>query len=194
MKEKRPIELPSIEALEAEISRKKQRENQHHLLRNVLYSLITVAAVTALVAILFMPVLKTYGESMSPTLEDGELVVVLKSSEARPGDVIAFYYNNKLFIKRVIALGGSVVDMDADGNVYVDGVLLEEPYLTEKAPGNGDVEFPFEVPGGQYFVLGGNRLTSADSRNSILGCVDPEDMLGRVLACVWPPKQIGAIH
>jgi signal peptidase I len=191
---KKTIELPSIEALEAEISRKKHKQNQHHLLRNILYALITVAAVTALVAILFMPVLKTYGDSMSPTLEDGELVVVIKTSKAKPGDVIAFYYNNKLFIKRVIASGGALVDMDEEGSIYVDGVLLDEPYLTEKAVGNGDVEFPFEVPDGQYFVLGDNRLVSADSRNSILGCVDPDDMLGRVLACVWPPKNIGKVN
>jgi signal peptidase I len=191
---KKIIELPTIEELEAEISRKKHKQTQHHLLRNALYALITVAAVTALIAILFMPVLKTYGNSMSPTLEDGEIVLTVRTKTAETGDVIAFYYNGKLFIKRVIALGGSVVDMDEDGNISVNGVPLEEPYLTEKSYGNGDVEFPFEVPDGQYFVLGDNRITSADSRNSILGCVDPEDMLGRVLACVWPPKSIGAVH
>lgn len=194
MKNKKPIELPSIEELEAEISRKKYKQNQHHLLRNALYVLITVAAVTALVAILFVPVLKTFGNSMTPTLEDGEIVAVVKTDEAKVGEMIAFYYNNKIFIKRVIALGGSVVDMDEAGNVFVDGAPLEEPYLTEKSAGSGDVEFPYEVPSGMYFVLGDNRVTSADSRNSILGCVDPDDMLGRVLFRVWPLDRFGAVH
>ena len=194
MKNKKPIELPSIEELEAEISRKKHKQNQHHLLRNALYVLITVAAVTALVAILFVPVLKTFGNSMTPTLEDGEIVAVVKTDEAKVGEMIAFYYNNKIFIKRVIALGGSVVDMDEAGNVFVDGAPLEEPYLTEKSAGSGDVEFPYEVPDGMYFVLGDNRVTSADSRNSILGCVDPDDMLGRVLFRVWPLDRFGAVH
>lgn len=194
MKNKKPIELPSIEELEAEISRKKYKQNQHHLLRNALYVLITVAAVTALVAILFVPVLKTFGNSMTPTLEDGEIVAVVKTDEAKVGEMIAFYYNNKIFIKRVIALGGSVVDMDEAGNVFVDGAPLEEPYLTEKSAGSGDVEFPYEVPNGMYFVLGDNRVTSADSRNSILGCVDPDDMLGRVLFRVWPLDRFGAVH
>lgn len=194
MKNKKPIELPSIEELEAEISRKKYKQNQHHLLRNALYVLITVAAVTALVAILFVPVLKTFGNSMTPTLEDGEIVAVVKTDEAKVGEMIAFYYNNKIFIKRVIALGGSVVDMDEAGNVFVDGAPLEEPYLTEKSAGSGDVEFPYEVPNGMYFVLGDNRVTSADSRNSILGCVDPDDMLGRVVFRVWPLDRFGAVH
>lgn len=187
-------ELPSIEELEAEIVRKKHKQNQHHLVRNALYALVTVAAITALVAVLFMPVLKTYGSSMSPTLEDGETVVVIKGQSAKPGDVIAFYYNGKLFIKRVIAMGGSVVDMDEAGNISVDGVPLDEPYLTEKSYGNGDVEFPFEVPAGLYFVLGDNRVNAADSRNSILGCVEPENTLGRVVFRVLPLKQFGAIR
>ena len=194
MKKKKPLELPSIEELEAEISRKKRKQNQHHLLRSAIYALITVAAVTALIAVLFMPVLKTYGGSMSPTLLEGELVAVIKTDKAEAGDIIAFYYNNKIFIKRVIALGGSTVDVDEDGNVFVDGVRLDEPYVEERSFGNGDVEFPCDVPAGQYFVLGDNRLSSADSRSSILGTISPDDVLGRVIFCVWPPSRIGAVR
>jgi signal peptidase I, bacterial type len=194
MKNNRPIQLPSIEELEAEIYRQKHRQTQHHLLRNALYALITVAAVTALIAILFMPVLKTYGTSMTPTLEEGEIVVAIKTSTASQGDVIAFYYNNKIFIKRVIALGGAEVDIDEEGFVYVDGERLDEPYVTERAIGNGDVEFPFQVPDGQYFVLGDNRMASADSRSTTLGCVEPDDMLGRVLFCIWPLNRLHVIH
>lgn len=193
-KNKRQPELPSIEALEAEITRKKHKQTQHHLLRNTLYALLTVAAVTVLISFLYIPVLKTYGSSMAPTLEKDEIVVTVKTKTAEPGDIIAFYYNNKLFIKRVIALGGSVVDMDEAGNVSVDGVVLEEPYLTEKSCGNGDVEFPFEVPDGMYFVLGDNRASAADSRSSILGCVDPEDMKSRVVFRVWPLSRLGTIE
>ena len=193
-KQKKELVLPSIQELEEEISRQKRRQSQGNMLRSILYALITVAAVTALIAILFTPVLRTYGASMSPTLEDGELVIVLKTDKAQPGDVIAFYYNNKLFIKRVVALGGSEVDIDGDGNVYVDGELLDEPYLAAKAAGSGDVEFPYRVPAGRYFVLGDNRISSADSRSSIFGCVDPDDMLGRVFACVWPLDHFGTIQ
>ena len=191
---RRKPELPSIEALEAEITRKKRKQTQHHLLRNTLYALLAVAAATVLAAFLFIPILKTYGSSMEPTLEKDEIVVTVKTKSAEPGDIIAFYYNNKLFIKRVIALGGSVVDMDEAGNVSVDGVVLEEPYLTVKSCGNGDVEFPFEVPDGMYFVLGDNRASAADSRSSILGCVNPEDMLGRVIFRIWPLSRLGTLH
>lgn len=194
MKKKKPLELPSIEELEAEITRQKKKQNQHSLLRNALYTLIVVAAVTALVAVLFMPVLKTYGTSMSPTLQEGEIVVAVKTGEAKPGDVIAFKYNNRIFIKRVIASGGAVVDIDEAGNVSVDGTVLDEPYVSEKTLGNGDVEFPLTVPEGQYFVLGDNRVNSGDSRSSVFGTVEPEDMLGKVLICVWPLNRFGAVH
>ena len=194
MSRKKPIELPTIEELEAEISRVKHKQNQRNLFRNTIYVLIVVAAVTALVSVFFISALKAYGDSMSPTLEDGEIVVALKTQKAEAGDVIAFYYNGKLFIKRVIALGGSVVDIDEEGFVTVDGQPLDEPYLETRSPGSGDVEFPFSVPEGQYFVLGDNRVNSSDSRNSILGCVEEDRMLGRVLFCVWPLSRFGTLR
>jgi len=194
MKNKKPIELPTIEELEAEINRKKHKQNQHHLMRNAIYVLIVVAAVTSLISIFFVRALKTFGSSMTPTLEDGDIVAVYLTDEAEPGQLVAFYFNNKLIIKRVIALGGSVVDMDEAGNVFVDGSPLEEPYLAEKALGEVSVEFPFTVPDGQYFVLGDNRITSTDSRSGIIGCVDPDNMLGRVVFKVWPLEDFGKIR
>ena len=131
---------------------------------------------------------------MTPTLEDGDIVAVYLTDEAEPGQLVAFYFNNKLIIKRVIALGGSVVDMDEAGNVFVNGSPLEEPYLAEKALGEVSVEFPFTVPDGQYFVLGDNRITSTDSRSGIIGCVDPDNMLGRVVFKVWPLEDFGKIR
>ena len=193
-KNKKPLELPSIEELEAELSRKKHRQTQRHLLRDALYALITVSAATALIVVFLLPVFKTLGSSMSPTLEDDEIVVAVKTSSAKPGDVIVFDLNGKAIIKRVIALGGSVVDMDEEGNISVDGVPVEEPYVMEKAYGNGDVEFPFTVPENTYFVLGDNRAVSADSRNSILGCVEPEKIEGRVIFRVWPLNRLGAVR
>ncbi|MBQ6029993.1 MAG: signal peptidase I [Oscillospiraceae bacterium] len=191
---KREITLPSIEELESELKRERQNHVYRHFFRNALYVLITVAAIASLVAILFMPVLKVYGSSMKPTVQEGELVVCIKDQTVDPGDVIAFYYNNKIYVKRVIAGPGSKVDIDEVGNVYVDDVLLDEPYLNTKSAGISDIDFPVKVPEDSYFVLGDNREASADSRNSVLGCIAREDLLGRVLFCAWPPSDIRAVH
>ena len=171
MSKKEPKPIPTVEEIQVELDRIKYKRRYRSVLRSTIYTLVVVAAVAILVATLWLPVLQIYGSSMSPTLNEGDVVVSIKKADYQQGDVLAFYYNNKLLVKRLIALPGSWVNIDEAGNVAVDGVLLEEPYLAEKALGETNIEFPYQVPDSRYFVIGDHRSTSVDSRSSAIGCV-----------------------
>ena len=158
-----------------------------------MYTLITVAAAAVLVATLLLPVLRIYGTSMTPTLDNGQIVVSVKTGELEPGDVVAFYYNNKILIKRVICGSGDWVDIQQDGTVLVNGQVLDEPYLTEKALGTCDIELPYQVPDGRVFVMGDHRETSVDSRSTSVGCVAQEQIVGRIFFRVWPLNEFGFV-
>lgn len=186
--------LPTSQQIEEELNRTKYRRRYRSVLRSTIYTLITVAAIAVLVATLLMPVLQIYGSSMTPTLTDGDIVLTLKTSEFEPGDVVAFYYNNKILVKRVIAASGEWVDMTEDGDVYVDGKLLDEPYLVEKALGDCNIEFPYQVPESRIFVMGDHRSVSIDSRNTAVGCVAEEQLVGKLVFRVWPMDYIGEIN
>lgn len=170
------------------------RRRYNRVLRSTIYTLITVAAVAVLVATLFLPVLRIYGTSMTPTMTDGDIVVSVKQGSFERGDIIAFWFNNKILVKRVIALPGEWVDIDGDGNVSVNGEPLDEPYLTEKALGECDIELPYQVPDGRIFVMGDHRSTSSDSRNSAVGCVAEEQIVGKLVFRVWPFENFGSLH
>ena len=154
---------------------------------------VVVAAVAVLITTLFLPILQISGDSMSPTLEHDEIVILLKTREFDKGDLIGFYYQGKILLKRVVALPEEDVVIDGDGNVYVDGELLEEPYVTDKGLGDCDLEFPYKVPGTGYFVLGDRRSNSVDSRNSVIGSVTKDDIIGKVFIRVWPLERIGFV-
>ena len=191
MKKKKIVSPPTTEQLERELKRVRYKSRYRSVLRSTIYSLITVAAIAVLVATLWLPVLQVYGNSMTPTLQNGEIIFTVKTSEFEPGDIISFYYNNKILIKRVIARSGEWVDMDAEGNVYVNETLLDEPYLDEKALGDCNIELPYQVPEGRVFVMGDHRSTSVDSRNSAVGCVAQEQIVGKILFRVWPLEEFG---
>ena len=185
---------PTVDQLEAELNRVKYKQRYRGVLKSTIYTLITVAAIAILVATLWLPVLQIYGSSMAPTLQDGEIIFSVKTAELKQGDIIAFYYNNKILVKRVIAGPGDWVNFtDEIGNVSVNGILLEEPYLTEKALGDPDIEFPYQVPDGKYFVMGDHRATSVDSRHTEVGCVAEEQIVGKILFRVWPLDQFGGV-
>lgn len=193
-KRNRPLpERPSIELLEEELRQVKYKRRYRSILKSTVYALITVAAVAVLVATLWLPVMQTYGNSMAPTLNNGEIIFSVKTADPEQGDVIAFYYNNKVLVKRVIAGPGDWVDIKEDGSVYVNQQLLEEPYLSELSYGDADVEFPYQVPDGKYFVLGDHRATSADSRHTAVGCVAQEQIVGKIIFRVWPMDRFGPI-
>lgn len=189
-KKTKNLQVPNSAELEQELAREKYKHQYKRVLRSTIYTLVTVAAVAILVATLWMPVLQIYGSSMTPTLEAGNIVLSLKSDEFQPGDVIAFYYNNKILVKRVIASAGDWIDIDEEGNVYINGEALDEPYLTEKAYGDCNIKLPYQVPESRVFVMGDHRSVSVDSRNSQIGCIGEEQIVGRLVMRIWPLTRI----
>lgn len=191
---KKISEIPTIEQLEAELQRERYNKRYGRVLRSTIYTLITVAAVAVLVATLWLPVLQIYGSSMAPTLVDGNIVVSLKAGDLKTGDIVAFYYNNKILVKRVIAGPGDWVDIKEDGTVYVNKEELDEPYLTEKAFGDCNIELPYQVPDSRIFVMGDHRSVSVDSRNTAVGCVADEQIVGKLVLRIWPLDSFGHLN
>ncbi|MEF2877283.1 MAG: signal peptidase I [Blautia sp.] len=183
----------TVEQLEQELKREIYKKRYRRVLRSTVYTLITVAAAAVLAATLLLPVLRIYGTSMTPTLENGDIVAAVKGSKFERGNIIAFWLNNKILVKRVIAQPGEWVDIDEDGNVSVNGEPLKEPYLAEKALGECDIDLPYQVPEGRIFVMGDHRSTSLDSRNSTVGCVAEEQIVGKLMFQIWPIEGFGLL-
>lgn len=193
-KHTKKVSVPSLTEIQSERKRIRRGTYYRQALRGTVSVLLVVAAVAVLVTTLFLPILQISGDSMSPTLEHDEIVVLLRTKNFERGDLIGFYYQGKILLKRVIALPEDEVAMDADGNVYVNGELLEEPYVTAKGLGDCDLEFPYKVPGTSYFVLGDRRSNSVDSRNSVIGSISRDDIIGKVFIRVWPLPKFGFVY
>lgn len=193
-KHEKAVAVPSLNEIQSERKRIRRGTYYRQALRGTVSVLVVVAAVAVLITTLFLPILQISGDSMSPTLEHDEIVVLLKTKKFERGDLIGFYYQGKILLKRVIALSEDEVAIDAEGNVYVNGELLEEPYVTEKGLGDCDLEFPYKVPGTSYFVLGDRRSNSVDSRNSVVGAISQEDIIGKVFVRVWPIPKFGFVY
>lgn len=187
-------QAPTVEMIEAELEREQRKRNRGRALRSAVYALVIVAAVTVVAAVLLFPLLQITGTSMAETLQDGDIVIAVSGAGYQAGDIVAFYYNNKILVKRVIATAGDRVDIDADGNVSVNGQLLSEPYITERALGYCNISLPYQVPDGRYFLMGDHRKTSMDSRDSEIGCIGSDMMIGKIKFCVWPLADFGWVH
>lgn len=185
--------FPTVEELEQELERERFRCTYKKTFQSTIYVLLVAAAIAVLAATIFVPVLRIYGTSMTPSLEPGDLVVALKNREPKRQDMIAFYYNNKILVKRVIAKEGDWVDIDSSGNVTVNGKEQEEPYVKEKSLGDCDITLPYQVPDGKVFVMGDHRSVSMDSRNSVIGCVSEEQIIGKLVVRIWPISRWKAI-
>ena len=187
------LAVPSVELLEAELKKEQYKSNYSLVLKSTVFSLLVVAAVAVLIAVLLLPVLQISGTSMTETLQDEDIVVAVNGSSYRTGDVIAFYYNNNILIKRVIASAGDWVDIDDEGNVFVNEEQLDEPYISEKALGECNIDLPYQVPDGKCFVMGDHRAVSIDSRNKSIGCVSNDMVVGKILFRVWPLSGLGIV-
>ena len=185
--------LPPVDALQKELKRERYKRRFRKLLRSTVNALIVVAAVAALVATLVLPVLQIAGTSMEPNLNDGDIVLLVKKKNLETGDLCAFYYSNKILIKRVIATPGDYIWIESDGTVFLNGNPLDEPYISEKALGECDVEFPYQVPENCYFVMGDKRETSIDSRSSVIGCIPEDQIVGKIFCKFWPLSEFAFI-
>ncbi len=184
---------PDIESLREELRRVNYKKRYRYVLRSTIYTLVVVAACAVLVATIWLPVLQIYGTSMHPTLDEGEIVVSVKGADFSAGDLVCFYVGNKILVKRFIAGPGQWVNIDAEGNVFVDNRPLNEPYVTKKSLGDCNIELPYQVPENRIFVMGDNRELSVDSRNTVVGCITDEQIVGKIVFRVWPLERLGSL-
>jgi signal peptidase I len=178
--------LPSLDLLKKELKRERYKRRFRRILRSTINALIVVAAIAALIATLVLPVLQIAGTSMETSLNDGDIVLLIKTDHLETQDLCAFYYSNKILIKRIIGVPGDYLWIEKDGTVFLNSVPLEEPYVSEKSLGECDTEFPYQVPENSYYMMGDHRETSIDSRSSVIGCIAEDQIIGKIICKIWP--------
>lgn len=188
------VHIPTKEEVAGERERLKHQKEYNRVLRSTIYALLVVAAIAVLIATQFLPVLQVSGSSMEPTLEDEDIIILAKTNSFQTGELCGFYWQNKLLLKRIIGTPGDIIDIKEDGTVFVNGEEIEEPYVSEKALGECDLTFPYQVPENRYFVMGDHRTVSIDSRSSVIGCVEKEQIIGKVIMRIWPLSELSIIH
>lgn len=179
-------DLPTAQQFERELKRLRYQNRFKRSLLSTISSLIVVASIAVIISTMLMPVLRVTGSSMTPSLQNDEVILCNKITDIEKGDIIAFYYNNKILLKRVIAVAGDTVYIDENGTVYINGEVLDEPYVSELALGECDIELPYQVPDNRIFVMGDHRSVSIDSRSTAIGCIAEENVIGKVFAKIWP--------
>lgn len=188
------VHIPTKEEVAGERERLKHKKEYNRVLRSTIYALLVVAAIAVLIATQFLPVLQVSGSSMEPTLADEDIILLAKTNSFQTGELCGFYWQNKLLLKRIIGTPGDIIDIKEDGTVFVNGEEIEEPYVSEKALGECDLTFPYQVPENRYFVMGDHRTVSIDSRSSVIGCVEKEQIIGKVIMRIWPLSELSIIH
>ena len=183
--------FPTAKQLESELKNIRYRKEFRKILMSTVSSLLVVAAIAVLISMLLLPVLRVTGSSMTPTMQNDELIICSKRSNFISGDIVAFYYNNKILLKRVIGTSGDIIDISEDGTVFVNGQALDEPYVSEKSLGECDIELPYQVPDNRIFVMGDHRSVSVDSRSTSVGCIADEYVIGKVIFRIWPFESLG---
>ena len=187
-------DFPQLDILQRELKRERYKRRFRRLLRSTVNALIVVAAIAALIATLVLPVLQIAGTSMEPNLNDGDIVLLVKTGKLETGDLCAFYFSNKILIKRIIGTPGDYIWIEEDGTVFLNGAAMDEPYLSEKSLGECDVEFPYQVPENSYFMMGDHRQTSIDSRSSVIGCIASDQIIGKIICRLWPLSEFEWIY
>lgn len=188
------IDKPTEKELRSELKRVRNKSRYRKIVKSTIYSLIVVAALAALIATLVLPVLQISGTSMEPTLDNQDIVVLVKSKDFERGDLCGFSYSNKILIKRIIGMPGDRIDIDEDGTVSINGEVLDEPYVSEKGLGECDIELPYEVPEEHYFIMGDRRVSSIDSRSSVIGCISKDQIIGKIFLKIWPLNEFKFIN
>ena len=188
------VHIPTKEEVAEERERLKHKKEYNRVLRSTIYALLVVAAIAVLIATQFLPVLQVSGSSMEPTLADEDIILLAKTNSFQTGELCGFYWQNKLLLKRIIGTPGDIIDIKEDGTVFVNGDEIEDPYVSEKALGECDLTFPYQVPENRYFVMGDHRTVSIDSRSSVIGCVEKEQIIGKVIMRIWPLSELSIIH
>ena len=193
MKKFKTKNFPTANEISSELKYERNKIRFRRIIKSSVYALVLVAAIAVLIATLVLPVLQISGTSMEPTLNNGEIVVLFKTTKLERGDLCGFSYSNKILIKRVIGLPGDYIAIDEEGNVFVTNKKIDEPYITEKGLGECDIEFPYQVPENEFFLMGDHRSTSIDSRSTVIGCIPQDQIIGKIFLKVWPLSDISII-